>query len=619
MKTPLLKLLPLVLVCLGAANGRAQFASSNFTLVGQSDPETTFNSENLKYSGCWGWYQESKQKEYGIACSHKGTYWIDMTVPSSPTVSAYRPGKLSGCTWREAKSYKNFLYVISDDNGANSFQIFDMQYLPDSVHKVYDGTDLFERGHTLWIDGDKLYIGSRTTNNTLFAMSMYSLANPVSPLLIRNIDDDYPFINYVHDMFVRRDTIYASCGFQGMYVFRYNGTTFTQIGSLTSYPFAGYNHSSQLTPDGKTLVFADEVPDGLPVKVADVTNLSNIQVLATVNQFPQTTPHNPFVPNNTQAFVSSYQDGLQLYDISTPSAPVLAGFFDTYPQGGGNINSYPFNDTYRGQWGCYPYLPSGNIFALDRFNGGFILSTHLYKGPYIQVTSNVPPAACAGSTLAATVQAPGATTITWFSPGAVISPTTGTSATIQFSAAGVYSVTVTASHSGSVTTSIRTITVTALASVVTATNPACVSCTNGKANVTPAGGLPPYSFTWMPSGGNNALATGLAAGCYTVTIRDSGGCEGSASRCLVASTANIDELTDNPLQVFPNPATGFISVVAPPGGTRYSVYNTLGSVVMSGDVHTGMNTLDVTALAKGLYVISVEANTGSRAARVIIE
>ncbi|MGE0568530.1 MAG: T9SS type A sorting domain-containing protein, partial [Bacteroidia bacterium] len=55
----------------------------------------------------------------------------------------------------------------------------------------------------------------------------------------------------------------------------------------------------------------------------------------------------------------------------------LAGYFDTHPQGGANVGIY--NDNYDGQWGCYPFLPSKNIFALDQSNGIFMLKTHLYN------------------------------------------------------------------------------------------------------------------------------------------------------------------------------------------------------------------------------------------------
>jgi hypothetical protein len=211
-------------------------------------------------------------------------------------------------------------------------------------------------------------------------MNVYSLATPTAPVLIRSLSQDYPFINKVHDMFVRNDTVFASCQYQGLFVFRLTAAqTFTQLGSISNYTFAGYNHSSALTPDGKTLVFMDEVPNGLPVKIADVSNLGNINIVATINQYSLTTPHNPFMVSNQYCFVSSYEDGLQLFDISQPGLPFLAGYFDTYPQGGGNVSDW--SNAYSGQWGAYPFFPSRNIFALDGTNGIFMLRTHLYMVP----------------------------------------------------------------------------------------------------------------------------------------------------------------------------------------------------------------------------------------------
>ena len=61
-------------------------------------------------------------------------------------------------------------------------------------------------------------------------------------------------------------------------VIKYNTSTntFSQLGSLTNYPGAGYNHSSYITQNSKYLVMCDEVPSALPIKVLDVQNLSNI-------------------------------------------------------------------------------------------------------------------------------------------------------------------------------------------------------------------------------------------------------------------------------------------------------------------------------------------------------
>jgi choice-of-anchor B domain-containing protein len=370
-------ILALILFNLGISvfTSAQTYPASNITMLSNINPETGFNSYGDKYSGCWGWYQANKNREYAILGSQSGVYFVDVTNPNSPVISDYVAGKRTGCTWREIKTYQNYCYAVSDDGAPNSFQIMDMSYLPDSVRVVYDSKLLFERAHTIWVEGNKLYAGGVTrSNGSTFSMAVYSLTNPASPTLIRSLNQDIPSINYVHDMFVRNDTIFASAGYQGLRILRLTASnTFTTIGSLTTYPGSGYNHSSFLTGDAKTLVFTDEVPASLPIKFCNTATLTNIQVLATRQQFNgQTTPHNPYVLGNNWAVLASYQDGLQIYNISNPSNPTLAGYFDTYPQGGGNISNYG-NDAYSGLWGAYPFLPSKNIVALDMSNGLFML------------------------------------------------------------------------------------------------------------------------------------------------------------------------------------------------------------------------------------------------------
>ena len=419
-----------------------------------------------------------------------------------------------------------------------------MQYLPDSVHKVYDSQALFNRGHTLWVDGNKLYVAAASAGtNTFSSMSVYSLVNPASPTLIRKLSQDYPLISYVHDMFVRNDTIYASCANQGLYVFKLTASnTFTLLGSLTSYPYSGFNHSSALTPNGQTLVFTDEVPVSLPIKVANVSNLSNIQIQATTNQFPQTTPHNPFIVNNQYCFMSSYQDGLQLYDISTPSAPFLAGYFDTYPQGGGNNNVWTSGDDYEGQWGAYPYYPSKSIFALDESNGIFILRTHLYKNTSTAVIAGFTSAtkACEGSTLTFFNGSVDATDYLWTVSGGASPTSTVTNLTVNFPTAGIYTITLLSSNATSSASVVHTVSIVAntLNSVLSITNSACSTCSTGAITVQVNGGISPFSYTWQPSGGPNYKSINLAPGCYTVSIKDAAGCTTSTVACVdVLTTA----------------------------------------------------------------------------------
>ena len=70
--------------------------------------------------------------------------------------------------------------------------------------------------------------------------------------------------------------------------------------------------------------------------------------------------------------MSTYQDGLYLYDISNPSITTMYGFFDTSPLYGVNDNFA--TSAYRGNWGAYPFLPSKIIIACDMQNGIFILN-----------------------------------------------------------------------------------------------------------------------------------------------------------------------------------------------------------------------------------------------------
>jgi SprB repeat/Secretion system C-terminal sorting domain len=55
---------------------------------------------------------------------------------------------------------------------------------------------------------------------------------------------------------------------------------------------------------------------------------------------------------------------------------------------------------------------------------------------------------------------------------------------------------------------------------ITTTPVSCNGGTNGTATAMPSGGTPPYFYSWAPSGGNVQMATGLAAGTYTVLVTD---------------------------------------------------------------------------------------------------
>ena len=64
----------------------------------------------------------------------------------------------------------------------------------------------------------------------------------------------------------------------------------------------------------------------------------------------------------------------------------------------------------------------------------------------------------------------------------------------------------------------------ALTATTSQTDVLCNGGSTGSASVTVTGGTGAYTYSWAPSGGTAATATGLVAGIYTVTITDANGC-----------------------------------------------------------------------------------------------
>lgn len=81
-----------------------------------------------------------------------------------------------------------------------------------------------------------------------------------------------------------------------------------------------------------------------------------------------------------------------------------------------------------------------------------------------------------------------------------------------------------------------------LAVVTSVTNVTCPGDLTGGASAVAAGGIPPYTFTWLPSGLTGQTVTGLTNGSQNLVVTDSNGCQSFASVAVLASstTPNVD-------------------------------------------------------------------------------
>jgi hypothetical protein len=170
-----------------------------------------------------------------------------------------------------------------------------------------------------------------------------------------------------------------------------------------------------------------------------------------------------------------------------------------------------------------------------------------------------------GSNGSATVVASGGTgsySYSW-------SPSGGNGATASGLSAGDYTVTITDNNG---CTSTETITISQPdALVATAMSQTNVSNgSDGSATVAVTGGTGDYSYSWSPSGGNAAMASGLSAGTYTVTVTDANGCTVTKDFTLVNLGPSTVIKASQCGSVLSNIYTAIVAVASVPNVTMYS-------------------------------------------------
>ena len=104
------------------------------------------------------------------------------------------------------------------------------------------------------------------------------------------------------------------------------------------------------------------------------------------------------------------------------------------------------------------------------------------------------------------------------------SPSGGTAATASGLTSGAYSVTATDANGCTITKNVTISQPVPLAATTSQNNVSCNGGSNGSVTVTVTGGTGVYTYTWSPSGGTAATASGLTSGTYSVTATDANGC-----------------------------------------------------------------------------------------------
>ncbi len=342
-----------------------QFISDNvIELSNWNDSTLPQNSLNGSYNEVYGFAFNGM--EYGVIGSTMGTHIIDVTDPTNPYEIAMVPGahQGSGVTHRDFHVMDHYLYAVCDQ-GMSTLQIIDFNGLPNNISISYESDALFNISHNIYIDTatKKLYAcdvsGVNNSNTWDSPLMVFDINDPIQPVLLHDMSG---FIDNVHDIWVENDTAYINIPSTGLLIYDFSSNPIS-IGSLTSYPFKGTNHSGW--KKNNLYVFADE-NHGYDVKLLNTSDPTNLTISGFLSSGvdPSSIAHNIIIKDQF-AYLSYYHDGLQIFDISDPNNPIKVGYYDTY---------LPDNHNgYAGAWGVYPMLPSGNILISDVQSGLFVL------------------------------------------------------------------------------------------------------------------------------------------------------------------------------------------------------------------------------------------------------
>ncbi|HZV72016.1 MAG TPA: choice-of-anchor B family protein [Saprospiraceae bacterium] len=354
--------------------------SSNMTLLSNLDLPNLPTQFGCQYGDVWG-YTYPNGNEVAIISTIEQIWFVNITSPANPviilayTVTNAGTSNVNTSLWRDFDTYQHYIYAVSDQQ-TSGLLIFDMGVIPGTINMVYQSNGFFNRSHTLFIDqlNKKLYAAGTDTQNN--GLKILDLTNPTSPTLFASVPLNTVGGGYVHDVYVRDNIAFCSHGSLSkiqIYDFLHLPTSFRVVGDIANYPEPGYNHSSWISDDGLTLVFTDETV-GKDVKIVDITDTAEISSNDIHTFFSELLPasapgeseaHNPYIIGDL-AFISYYEDGVQVFDISNHAAVTNVAYYDTYPS----------NTEYHGSigcWGVYPFFPSGLIAASDMNNGLFVL------------------------------------------------------------------------------------------------------------------------------------------------------------------------------------------------------------------------------------------------------
>ncbi len=344
--------IPFITLVLSVLFSLVSFAQDreNVKLFGQ------FHRGDTRYSGSWSYVDLETRREYALLGTITGT--AIYTIDDQPIREvAFIPGPSSN--WREITILGKYAYITTEGSGEGAgMQIIDLTNLPTSANLVNTYTATFTRGHIIQRDiySEVPYVYVMGTCGNC-GVNILDVTDPVNPREIGTYSPGY----YIHDAHIKGDYLYAAAFNEGVMDIvdisdKFNPVLLAQIDVS-----GGNTHSAWTTEDNRHLIISSE-KDGLPARIWNIEDLSNLYEVATYSGNLASLTHNPYVKGN-YVFFSHNTEGIRVVDIKDPAVPVEVGFYDTFDGLSGGFS---------GLWSACPYLPSGKIIGGNREDGLYV-------------------------------------------------------------------------------------------------------------------------------------------------------------------------------------------------------------------------------------------------------
>lgn len=322
----------------------------NCALLSQPNPGGGFND-------IWGHVDPATGKEYAFLLGRASTFCYDIANPGAPVLRGTIAGSLSGwsaSTWRDARTYAGYLYVVTE--GGGGMQIIDIRNPDAPVFLKTFTLPNWRNTHNIAMDTENGVAYPCGATSTAGGMPIIDVkTDPQNPKLITQYSTQY-----VHDLHIQNGIAHLA---------EINRSTYRllDVSNLPSLVSRGtYSvpscHNAWPQNDDMIAVTTSERSGG-GVTIFDVSNPAAPKLLSTFQVGGSATSvHNAYVKDGL-VHMAHYSEGYRCIDISDPTKPVEVAYYDTNT----------CTQTYCGNWGCFPFLPSGNVLASDMTYGLFVL------------------------------------------------------------------------------------------------------------------------------------------------------------------------------------------------------------------------------------------------------